>query len=424
MKIFKFGGASVNSAEAVRNVSGILEHYRNEKLFLVFSAMGKTTNAMEKLIDTALKNPGLISAHLDGIKSFHLNIAATLFDDRAHRVFQSLEKIFHQITKDALGTNCSYDEFYDRIAPYGELLSTTIVGSFLKDQGFMVCEVSASETIITNNRFRDAAVDWKLTAEKINDKVNTLISGMGCNMLITQGFIGATATGHPTTLGREGSDFTASILAYCLDADEVVVWKDVDGLLNADPALFDDTTKIDHISYHEVIELSFFGAKILHPKTIKPLQNKSIPLRIKSFYNPNGAGTLINNRTSADGITPFLIKKFDQVLVSFISKDFSFITEDKLHKLFGVFNAMNIKINLMQNSAISFTIITNHPAGNLQQMIDDLSDDFDIRYNTDIELLTIRNFNEDIINRLLAGHKILLEQRSRRTIQVAYLCNK
>ncbi len=421
MKVFKFGGASVNSAEAVKNVAGILESYRNEKLFLVFSAMGKTTNAMERLVEAALNNQTETAGHLAAIKDFHLNIANKLFDDRNHPVFQSLENLFHQVATNAAGTDCSYDELYDRIVPFGEMLSTTIVGGFLKDHGFMACEVSAMEIIITNNRFRDAAVDWKLTAEKINEKVDAVANFRGCNMLITQGFIGATDTGQPTTLGREGSDFTASILAYCLSADEMVVWKDVDGLLNADPAIFSDTVKIDHISYHEVIELSFFGAKILHPKTIKPLQNKSIPLRIKSFYNPHSEGTLIDNRTSADGMTPFLIKKFDQMVISFVSKDFSFITEDKLHRLFGVFNSMNIKINLMQNSAISFTIVTNHPAGKLQQMIDELSNDFDIRYNADIELLTIRNFNEEVIGRLLAGRKILLEQRSRRTIQVAYV---
>lgn len=424
MKIFKFGGASVNSAEAVKNVADILENYRNEKLFLVFSAMGKTTNALEQLVYAALYSPAQTSTHLTAIKDFHLNIIQQLFSNKAHPVFDETASLFRRLTLALTETECGYDEFYDRVTPFGEMLSTTIVGSFLKDQGFILSEAPAGEIIITNSRFRDASVNWKVTAEKLNEKVDALINGLGCNMLITQGFIGATAKGQPTTLGREGSDFTASVLAYCLDADEVVVWKDVDGLLNADPAHFSETVKIDHISYHEIIELSFYGAKILHPKTIKPLQNKNIPLRIKSFFNPSSTGTCINHQNSGDTQTPFLIKKQNQMVISFISKDFSFITEDKLHRLFGVFNRLNIKINLMQNSAISFTIVTNHPAGKLQMLMDELSNEFDIRYNAHIELLTIRNFSEALISRMLDGRKILLEQRSRRTIQVAYFNNR
>lgn len=420
MKVFKFGGASVNSSGAVRNVATILKNFENERLVLVFSAMGKTTNAMERFVEAAFTQHPETQTLLAGVLDYHMEIATGLFNNTSHPVFEQIKRIFEKISITAALVDCACDEFYDRIVPMGEMLSTTIIANYLNSSGINVCVIPAREIIITNNRFRDAAPDWTTTAVMIREKTGEVFEKNGCKAMITQGFIGATMDGLSTTLGREGSDFTASILAYCLDADEVVVWKDVDGLLNADPVCFQDTIPIDHISYHEAIELSFFGAKILHPKTIKPLQNKSIPLRIKSFYDPGLPGTLIDNQKTADTKVPFLIKKFDQMVISFVSKDFSFVAEDKLHRLFGVFNQMSIKINLMQNSAISFTIVTNHLNEKLVLLTGALSDEFDIRYNENIELLTIRNFNDAIIAEMLAGKNVLLEQRSRRTLQVAY----
>ncbi len=421
MKVFKFGGASVNSASAVKNAAAILSGYKNEKPVVVFSAMGKTTNAIEKFVNAAFNQLSETGSLLAGVMDFHLNVVNELFDDPSHAVFADVKKIFHLMSKLIADTDCSYDEFYDRIVPFGERLSTIIIGHYLNHWGLKVCIIPASEMIITNDRFRDASPDWKITGEMVRLRIGSAMGTENCNAVITQGFIGATADGRSTTLGREGSDFTASILAYCLDADEVVVWKDVDGLLNADPAYFDKTVKIDHLSYHEAIELSFYGAKILHPKTIKPLQNKSIPLRIKSFHNPDASGTLIDNRNIAVMQVPFLIKKFDQMLISFTAKDFSFIAEDKLHRLFGVFDHLNVKINLMQNSAISFTIVTNHLNDKLELLMQELDDEFDIRYNEHIELLTIRYFYDTIIDQELKNKRVLLEQRSRRTLQVAYL---
>lgn len=421
MKIFKFGGASVNSAEAVKNVAEILSGFAGEELVVVFSAMGKTTNALEKVAAAAFHQLPELQSRLDEVEAFHLNIAQVLFSDASSPVFEQINKLIQKITDSSKQTDCPFDEFYDRIVSIGELLSTTIVSNYLNDRGIENILIPASEIIKTNDRFRDATPDWIESSATIRIKIAEACQDHGCKIVITQGFIGSAADGRPVTLGREGSDFTASILAFCLDAEEMVVWKDVEGLLNADPACFDETKKIDHISYYDVIELAFFGAKILHPKTIKPLQNKTIPLRIKSFFHPEASGTLIDNYGSGETSIPFFIKKEDQALISFVSKDFSFIAEDKLHRLFGVFNRLNIKINLMQNSAISFSIITNNPQGKLDLLVEELKNDFDIRYNLRLELLTIRNFNDEILENYLMGKTILLEQRSRKTIQVAYL---
>jgi len=421
MKVFKFGGASVNSTTAVKNVKSILERYAEQQLVLVFSAMGKTTNALEKITTAAYGNHPDTGILLDDLKSYHLEIAGGLFPDPHHPVYGQIQEIFNRIQSLTKETNCPFDEFYDRIVPSGELLSTTIVSNYLRESGLDPWLVPACDIIVTDPRFRDAAINWSETEKRITEKVAAPILSGEKKIIITQGFIGATADGRMTTLGREGSDFTASILAFCLNAGEVIVWKDVDGLLNGDPAIFQNLVKIDHISYYDAIELAFFGAKILHPKTIKPLQNKSIPLRIKSFFHPESGGTLINNQSPGEMDVPFLIKKQNQVLISFVSKDFSFIAEDKLHLLFGIFNQLNIKVNLMQNSAISFSIIINHPGHKLEELLGILRNDFDIRYNEGLELLTIRNFNEPELNSLIAGKKVLLEQRSRRTIQLAYL---
>lgn len=421
MKIFKFGGASVNSAPAVRNVAGIIASYPGEELVMVFSAMGKTTNALEKVVNAAFYQLPDLSRKVDEVRHFHLEIISELFGSEPGIILNSVEEIFEEISKASVPSNFGFDEFYDRVVSLGEVLSTTIVSHYLEKSGIPALVIPARELIITNDRFRDASVDWEKTETLVRKRIADDSRPGKIKFLITQGFIGSTTDGRPTTLGREGSDFTASILAYCLNAEEVYVWKDVEGLLNADPEHFADTIKIDQISYHEVIELAFFGAKILHPKTIKPLQNKSIPLRIKSFFNPDAPGTLINNQATGSSTVPFLIKKSDQALISFFSRDFSFIAEDKLSRLFGVFNQNNIKINLMQNSAISFTIITNDPADKMELLLRELRDEFDVLYNRGLELLTVRNFTEPLLEQHLEGKNILLEQRSRKTIQVAYI---
>jgi len=422
MRVFKFGGASVNSAEAIKNVTSILRHYQDEKLIVVISAMGKMTNALEKVVDAAFFRRESLANEINIVRNFHREILQGLFPDTDNPVFAVVSGFLDQIGNTAHHPIENYDEFYDRIVPFGEILSTNIIAAYLNENGLKNFLLNAGDVVITNDRFRDAAVDWNITGEKIAKTVTGIFETVENpqKLIITQGFIGATPEGKPTTLGREGSDFTASVFAFCTNASEVVVWKDVAGLLNADPVYFADTVKIPRLSYREAIELAFFGAKILHPKTIKPLQNKSIPLRIKSFSNPEAEGSLIHKNDTSDQQVPFLILKKEQMLISFSTKDFSFITEEKLHRLFGEFTRQNIKVNLMQNSAISFTVCVNHPGNKLGFLIKSLSIDFDIKYNEKLELLTIRHFNNKIIEKYLKGCRIFLEQRSRKTFQAAF----
>nr|NQU94336.1 aspartate kinase [Bacteroidota bacterium] len=420
MRVFKFGGASVNSAEAVRNVASIMQRYGHEQIVVVISAMGKTTNAFEEVVFAAFYKRKDISEKIRTIKDFHCNIIQDLFNCSNHTVLQYVNDLFEEVEKMSLHPDAGYDEIYDRIVPSGELLSTHIVNSYLHEKSFSTAFLDARDVIKTDDRFRDASVQWDDTLNLVSQRVSGIFQDRRVRFIVTQGFIARTMDGRPTTLGREGSDFTASVFAHCLGATEVVVWKDVEGLLNADPVYFDDTVKIDKISYREAIELSFYGAKVLHPKTIKPLQNKKIPLKVKSFSNPDGKGSVVQESSLSDHLVPCFILKQNQMLISFASKDFSFIAEEKLYHLFGEFNRLNIKVNLMQNSAISFTICVNHPGEKLEPLLKNLSDGFDIKYNENLELLTIRHFNDEVIDKYLKGCKIFLEQRSRRTIQVAF----
>jgi aspartate kinase len=392
-----------------------------EPLVVVFSAMGKMTNAFEEIVDAGFNNKPDLEKKIEVVEDFHFGVAGELFENPQAEVFEELHEAFADLYAAIESPSLNFDAYYDSIVPFGELCSTIINHHYLLSKGLYFHLIDAKQFIITDDTFRDAAINWDLTCEKINliFRSEALTSGMA-PLFITQGFIGATRDGRPTTLGREGSDFTASVLAYCLNTEEVVVWKDVDGLLNADPVYFEDTVKIDQLSYRETIELSFYGAKILHPKTIKPLQNKKIPLRIKSFYKPREAGSLIHESRESDHLIPFLILKKDQLLISFSTKDFSFINEDNIQKLYGEFSLLHIKVNLMQNSAISFTVCVNNPGQKLQALVDGLSNDFEIFYNEGLELLTIRHFDDEILKKYLCNCEILLEQRSRRTIQVAY----
>lgn len=420
MKVFKFGGASVNSATAIQNVASILETYREETPVVVFSAMGKTTNALEDVAEAAFFRKGEFEEKLKVFVHFHRAIIDSLFQSEAEPALNHLDKAAETIRHLSAAIDCDFDEFYDRIVPFGEWLSTRIISLYLKYEGTSNTLIDAGELIKTNDRFRDASPDWQKSCEQIQMLCTAARQKNPDGILITQGFIGQSLSGKPVTLGREGSDFTAAMLAYCLDAEQMVVWKDVEGLLNADPVFFGDTRCIPRLSYREAIELSFFGAKILHPKTIKPLQNKSIPLYIKSFSNPGAPGSLIHESKDADHLIPFLILKQDQVLMSFSSRDFSFIAEDKLQRLFGAFNRFNIRVNLMQNSAISFSVCINHPKEKLSALIDDLNPEFYIRYNEGLELLTIRHFTDEVIDQYLGDRTILIEQRSRRTFQAVY----
>ncbi len=419
MNVFKFGGASVNSAAAIRNVASILASHRDGPVAVVFSAMGKTTNALEAVTASAFYQRPDLDEKISVVDDFHRRIITDLAgNDRSFHDF--LSEHMAEIRRLCLDVPCHYDEFYDRIVPFGELISTGIISRYLDKNGIPNRLVPAFELIKTDERFRDANLDWTLSCRQIQRHAAEVPKEDPNTLMITQGFIGNSTSGRPVTLGREGSDFTAAVLAYCLDAKQMVVWKDVEGLLNADPVYFPETVRIPQISYREAIELSFYGAKILHPKTIKPLQNKGIPLYIKSFFNPAAAGSLIHESTHADHLIPFFILKKEQVLLSFSAKDFSFVTEDKLQRLFAAFNRFNIRINLMQNSAISFSVCINHPHEKLNLLIELLRNEFDIRYNENLELLTVRHFTDALIGEKMQGRQIILEQRSRKTCQLVY----
>ena len=420
MKVFKFGGASVKDAEAIKNVASIIRVYPGQELVVVFSAMGKITNAMEEVAFSAFHHKPDLEEKIAVIKDFHQQILDELFQDAENPVHNLLDGLIGNIRDYASNSNFGFDEFYDRIVSYGELISTAIISAWFDETELKNILIPAPTLIKTNNHFRNASVNWQKTGELIGKQITKIFTENPGYIVITQGFIAGTPEGKRTTLGREGSDFTASVFAYCLDAESLTVWKDVVGLLNAHPVFFHNTQKIERLSFRETIELSFYGAKVLHPKTIKPLQNKNIPLEIKSFYKPHEPGSIIHSSEKSDSLLPFLILKKNQMLVSFSAKDFSFVTEDKLQRLFGVFHQQNIRINLMQNSAISFTVCINDPGERISEIIAQLKDEFEIRYNQGLELLTIRHFNEELVKKHVSNCKIYLEQRSRKTIQVAY----
>jgi len=420
--IFKFGGASVKDAASVRNVAAILRNYPGKPQVVVLSAMGKMTNAFERFAKNSFyEKKNLAAGQLMHIRDFHLAILKNLFPDMNHTAYSRVESLFSKISNitERHERSC-FDQFYDAIVPYGELLSTCIVSSFLEDAGLSHVLLDARNLISTNSTWRDARVRWPQTTAKIKNQLNQIsdLSENDASFILTQGFIGSDPNGHSTTLGREGSDFTAAIFAYVLDAKEVVIWKDVPGLLNADPKIFPETVKIDRLSYHDAIELAYYGAKIIHPKTIKPLQNKKIPLVIRSFAEPNRPGSVISESTGKYEPVPSYIFKFDQILISITPRDFSFINEENLFAIFGIFSKFRIRINLMQNSAISFSVCIDGGRIEFPMLIEALQEKFLVKYNQHLELLTIRNYDQECIDRVVNKRTVLLEQRSRSTVQI------
>lgn len=413
IKVFKFGGASVKDADAVRNVLSILRRYEGQKLVVVISAMGKITNALEEL-HKARFHRGDVNVHFRTIRAFHEGIAKELFangelDPQTERLFDDLEdRALQACTAD-------FDMEYDQVVCFGELISTSMVNAYLQQEGFASAWMDARQVVRTDNRFRDARVDWVRSAASLEGVHRALESR---DVVIVQGFIGSTATGTSTTLGREGSDFTAAIMAYLLDAESVTIWKDVPGMLNADPKWFKDTVKLDRISFREAIELAYYGASVIHPKTIKPLQNKGIPLYIKSFVQPDAEGTVIQEETSADSLVPSFIFRPDQVLISFSPKDFSFVVEDNLRDIFDTIASLGVRVNLMENSAISFSICIDRDDYKMEKLFEALKGQFQIRYNQQLVLITVRHYDEPTIKMLTEGKEVILEQRSRQTLRL------
>ncbi len=417
MKIFKFGGASVKDAAAVKNVAGILDRFKDEDLFVVVSAMGKTTNAMENIVSALYDGEkGVFRDLVEERRAFHIGIMKELFEDQNHSVYTDVHGLFDELLQkegDQLAPN--YDFQYDQIVAYGEVISTKIIAAFLQLTRKDVIWGDSRTFIRTNHNYRAAEVDWEKTTQLIDA---FRASNTDKNVCITQGFIGHTEENFTTTLGREGSDFTAGIIAYCTNAHSVTIWKDVPGMLNADPKWFDNTVKLDRISFKEAIELAYYGASVIHPKTIKPLQNKRIPLFVKSFVDPSAPGTIIQESTENDHLIPSFIFKVNQVLLSITPKDFSFIVEENLSDIFGKLALAGGHINIMQNSAVSFTVCLDIGDLRLNKLVDLLSDDYVVQYNRGLELVTIRHFDQATIDRVTNHKEILMEQKTRQTARI------
>jgi len=419
MRVFKFGGASVKNAAAVRNVAEILKQYPDGKLVMVLSAMGKTTNGLEKVVKSYFFEDGKTFSHFNEIKIYHNGLTEELFPYKGHPVYKALNDLFVSLESYLSKPHSNnFDLEYDQIVSYGEMLSTCIMHHYLTEAGIVNKLFDVRQLIKTDDTFREGKVDWDLTQQLIKKSIGSLIDQPDHQLALTQGFIGSTSSGLTTTLGREGSDFTAAILAFSLDASEMVIWKDVSGLLNADPKYFDDPIKIDAISFREAIELSYYGATIIHPKTIKPLQNKHIILRIKSFLDPTAEGTIIYEDFSDDNLIPSFIFKVDQILISILSKDFSFIAERNLEHIFGIFASHGLRIHMMQNSAISFSVCVDNDPIKIPPVMEELKRDYRIRYNENVELVTIRHYDKATIDRVLINKKVFMEQRSRLTLQM------
>lgn len=417
MKVFKFGGASVKDAEGVRNVAAIISANLNESPFIVVSAMGKVTNALEEICNSYYQKKENTQQLIETLKQKHFDIAASLIPED-DPVFDDLENIFAElywaVEEEQIKT---YDYEYDQIVSAGEMLSTRIVAAYLNHIGIPVQWLDARDLIRTDETFREGNVDWEFSANKILAAWNDLQRSNSGACILTQGFIGGTSDNFTTTLGREGSDYSAAIFAHCLNAEEVIIWKDVPGVLNADPKEFPEAILLNEISYYDAIELAYFGATVIHPKTLKPLQNKNIPLRVKSFLHPDLPGTVIGKDDFKNTVPTFIFKK-NQVLISISPRDFSFIIEENIRDIFEQLSQRRIKVNLMQNSALKFSLCVNESNGKLREFIDVLRQRYKVLYNADCELITIRNYTEELSKKLSNKRQILVEQKSRNTIQM------
>ncbi|HAF28385.1 MAG TPA: aspartate kinase [Bacteroidales bacterium] len=411
MLVFKFGGASVKDSKGVKNLLNIVKDY-TDNLIIVISALGKTTNALEEILKTSIEDLNKSYSKYEDLKSYHLELVKELFPNENDKIYKDIKEEFDNLKKELNNkTYSSYDKKYDQVVSFGEILSTKIVSAFLNSQQLSNSWVDIRKVFITDDVFREASIDF----EKTSINAESVFNFKNQTIYLTQGFIGATNDGFVTTLGREGSDYTAAALANVLNADKVIVWKDVDGILNADPQYFQDTEKLDKISYQEAVELAYFGAKVIHPKTLKPLHNKNIPLFVRSFIKPEGSGTEIDCFKKYDQNLPIFILKKDQMLISLFPKDLSFVFEDELSKIFKYLSEHRIRVNLIQNSAISISLCIDNSNSKSKQLIERFKEDYKVLYNDQLELLTIRHYSEDAIQKVTKGKKIYIEQRSRHT---------
>jgi aspartate kinase len=418
MIVYKFGGASVKSAEGVKKLAEIVKNV-DDNLVIVVSAMGKMTNALERLVKMRLEHSKDLFTELDSIFKFHYNICVDLFkgesfDKAVEKMLQQYEELKSILSN---GIMVNYDAEYDKIVSYGELLSTILVSEYLNSTGIEVQWIDIRNVLITDSVFREANVEYQISEGKVNEWLR--FSDKKNHKYITQGFIGSDNIGNTTTLGREGSDYTAALLANFLNADKLIVWKDVPGIMNADPAWYKNTEKISEMNYREAIELAFYGAKVIHPKTIKPLQNKNIPLEVRSFISIDEEGTRISAKEIYINQALYIFKP-DQILISISNPDFSFILEDSLKDIFEIFASNKTKINVMQNSAVTFSVCCDYDEVRTHMLIDELRRKFHVLYNTNVALITIRHYTEVAIDSIMKGKKTILEQKSRVTAQFVY----
>ncbi len=411
IKVFKFGGASIMDVQNIKNVANILQEYANQELVIVFSAMGKVTNMLEDVVNFYIQKSVNTNVALQKVKDFHTTILNGIFKE-SHPIFDIVNNLFVEIDwvlEDEPNQDYAYD--YDQIVSVGEFLSTQIMSAYLKQIGFENTWLDVRDLIRTDNTHRNAKVDWETTYDSIKRNVKTKHS-------ITQGFLGCTSENFTSTLGREGSDFSAAILAFCLDASEVVIWKDVPGMMNADPKYFPDAKLLSQISFDEAIELAFYGAKVIHPKTIQPLKQKNIPLRIKSFIKPEAEGSIVKRKIDKMSNMPSFIIKENQILISISDVDLSFIVGNHINQIFSLLAKNNVEVNLMQNSAVSFSICVDNDKNKIPQLIKDFQQFYEVLYNIDLSLFTIRHYTDNSFDSFLQDKDVVLEQKSRNTIQL------
>ncbi|OOG63783.1 aspartate kinase [Flavobacterium sp. A45] len=413
MRVFKFGGASVKDAAGIKNVYDVLQQVGYEDVLVIVSAMGKTTNALEVVIKNYFEKSPELNSSVQEVKKYHNQILLDLFEDEKSEVFSAVNAQFADLEYFlAHNKSPNYNFVYDQIVSFGELISTTILSHFMSFKGIQTQWLDVRNFVKTDSTYRDAEVDWELTQKNIANNVKRKI------LNITQGFLGSDENNFTTTLGREGSDYSAAIFAYCLNAESVTIWKDVPGVMNADPRYFENASLLNQISYREAIELAFYGASVIHPKTLQPLQKKEIPLYVKSFINPLLKGTAVSKGVDLEPYLPCFIVKRSQLLISLSSIDFSFIMEENISEIFGLFHQFKLKVNLIQNSAISFSVCVEDKFGNFNELNAILSKKFKVDFTENVTLYTIRHFNENAAQTVEENKTVLLKQVSRETMQI------
>ena len=414
MKVFKFGGASIKDISSIKNILKIISTYNEDRLVIVVSAMGKTTNALELVVHNYFNNKENLQASISEVYNFHSEIINNLFE-KSHPIFSDISKSFEKLNSFIKANKSpSYSFVYDQIVSLGELLSSSIIHHFLLNNNINCSFIDARNCIKTNSKYRGAKVEWDITNKKIKDYISD------SKIIVTQGFIGSDKNNFTVTLGREGSDYSAAIFAYVLNAESLSIWKDVPGLLNADPKFFNNTKLLNQISYSETIELAFYGASIIHPKTLQPLQKKEIPLLVKSFKNPQSKGTIISKGVDIEPLVPCYIFKQNLILLKLSSLDFSFMVEDNISDIFKELHKFKMKVDVIQNSAISFSVCFFDKYNKIKELIKNLEGKYKIDIHKNVSLFTIRHFDEKSIKKITNKRKLLLEQRTEKTVRLIF----